>query len=318
MYSFKDEVLKQIPEGHIFKRIYAATSTETIVETSLHSAVKLFTLPKMDISSLFKKAPTLAVGTDWTYNDLYKKISDIYALGLVEGIDYFNNDAVKPSITQRKVVLPIKMESYGYYGEIPCNVVIGTLVGISNEVKRDLRGGLEPYLKAMKLQSFLMSKRFNCGCGVNFIGAHFSESFIEGICKQAEGSISEEIRTYLSTLLSSSVIDTFFSDGLSDICSLKSSDGEVFLVRVKTTPDDIPLISNETNDLETSDSKGLLVGMRLKLSENPEEGKGEINIQQSDSDISVLLVTPEENTKPVTEEVIEKVTPPKRTRKKKA
>lgn len=320
MYIFKDELLNQIPEDHVVGRVYATSETETIVETSHYHATKVFTLPKMDISSLFKKVPTISVGTDWTYNDLYAKISDIYSLGLVQGIDYSNNDAVKPSPQLRYVDLPISYTSYGYYGNIGCNVVIGGLVGICNESQRDLRGSMTVYLKAVKLQSFLMSKRFGCDCGSNFIGDHFSGSFIETIRVQAEQAINEDSSKILVDILSSSVIDTFFNDGLSDVCSLRSNTGDVYLVRIKTTSDDTPLLSNETNNLETSDSKGLLVGMRMRVSENPEEGKGEINIQQSDSDISLLSVTPEENTDQVTEEVKDEITPVpvKKTRKKKS
>lgn len=313
MYSFKDDLLKQLPEGYKFIRIYSTNEKETIVEASINAANKVFTLSKMDISSLFNKVPTIAVGTDWTYNDLYKKISDIYALGLVQGVDYYNNEAVKPSVTLRYEELPLLADSYGYYGKIPCHVVIGTLMGISNEVQRDLRGGMAPYLQALKLQSFLMSKRFGCISGSNFIGDRFSGSFIEAISEQAKQEINETVSNHLGDILRGSVIDFFFSDGISDICSLKNSSGEVFLIRIKTTPDDIPsIISNETIDLETSNSKGLLVGMRLRMSENPDEGKGEINIQQSDSDISVLSVTPEESTEEVTP------TPVKKTRKKKS
>lgn len=312
MYSFKDELLKQLPEGYKFTRIYATSETETIVEASVNASNKVFTLPKMDISSLFKKVPTIAVGTDWTYNDLYKKISDIYSLGLEQGIDYYNNDAVKPSVSLRYEELPLSVDSYGYYGNIPCHVVIGTLMGISNEVQRDLRSNMTPYLKALKLQSFLMSKRFGCVSGSNFIGDRFSGSFIEAISEQAKQELDETVSHHLSSVLRNSVIDFFFSDGLSDICSLKNSSSEVFLIRVKTTPNDIPIISNETIDLETSNSKGLLVGMRLRMSENPDEGKGEINIQQSDSDISVLSVPPEESTEEVTP------APVKKTRKKKS
>ncbi len=319
MYSFKDDVLKQLPEGQVFSRIYSISDTETIVEAKENSAVKTYTLPKVDISSLFTKLPTIAVGTSWTYNDLYAKISDIYSLGLVQGIDYYNNQAVKPSVVARIEQLPISKDSYGYYGNIPCNVVIGTLAGISNETKRDLRGGLGPYLKALKLQSFLMSKRFGCDCGANFIGDRFSGLFIEGISQQAKEELSEEMGILLADILSGSFIDFFFSDGVSDICSLKGSNGEIFLIRIRTLSNDIPIFSNEGIDVKTDNSKGLLVGMRLRMSENPEEGKGEINIQQSDSDISVLLVTPEESTDQVTEEVKEEVTPPvKKTRKKKS
>ena len=319
MYSFKDELLTQIPEGHIVTGVRAVSEEVTVVETSEHHAKHVFTLSKMDISSLFKKVPTLSVGTDWTYNDLYAKISDIYSLGLVRGIDYDNQQAIKPSVTLRYEELPLLVNSYGYYGKIPCNIVIGSLCGICNNSQRDLRGGLAPYLKALKLQSFLMSKRFGTDQGTNFSGDHFSVAFIEAIRIEAEQEVGQKYSEILVDILTHSVIDFFFSDGLSDLCSLKSYDGEVYLIRINTSSDDLPVISNETNDLETSDSKGLLVGMRLRLSENPEEGKGEINIQQSDSDISVPLVTPEENTNQVTEEVTEKVTTPvKRTKKKKS
>lgn len=315
-YSFKDEVISRIPDTHKFIRMFSVNDTETSIETLSNGAKFTSLMRKVDITTLFSKLPTIHVGTDMTYNDLYEEISTLYGLGLVKNIDYYNSDAVKPSSAPRYVELPISSDSYGYYGVIRCYVVLGALTGIKRNVIRDLRGkDISKYLLRVKVKAVLMSKCF-VGSRNNFIENRFTISFINEFLPEIETLLGKDVSLYFANILPRSTITDFFSDGISDIVVVRCPDGEVFLVRIKTLVDDIPVISNETIDVKTDDSKELLVGNEIEVSEQPEEGKGDLNIQQSDSDISLLSVSPQESIMEDTQEVVDQPVTKKRTRKK--
>lgn len=303
-YSFKDEVVKRLPVGHRFVRIYSSSNRESIVETVKDAIKQTLRMKKVDLTSYFSQFPTFSVRETETFNDLYKRISARYGLGLEMNLDYYDSRPVRPTSVTQYVELPIKADSYGYYGVIRCNVILDALAGDNVTVKRDVTETTsQSQFNYLKVRTYFMSKPFTTDLPL-FVEDRLSVPFIEAITADMDREVYFGWSDFYKGILSEAVIEDVFNDGLSDILVVRTHKDIPFFIRFSGV---LPLIkNNEDIDTETDTSKEVLVGSEDSVAENPVEGKGELLYTVERSDIPTEVVTPEETT-----------TPTKKARKKK-
>ena len=259
-YSFKDDVIARLPAGHTFVRMYSTGDQQTSVETSLNGVKNVFIMEKVDLSTYFFKMPTIALEAGKTFNDLYEKISDLYSLGMQRNVDFYNSDVVEVGTTPRFFELPISRNSYGYSGIIRCFVIECEFSGSGSEINNDISGqDLAVAMSHLKFRNFLAGNLFQTDPPL-FIENHLSAALIDKITANLDEEIvvgaSDTFREELST---STVVDVF-SDGLSDIAVLLTSGHDLYHLRFKSEPNDLPIIKNGNSDVKTDDSKELPVG----------------------------------------------------------
>lgn len=303
-YSFKDEVVKRLPVGHRFVRIYPSSNRESIVETVKDAIKQTLRMKKVDLASYFSQFPTFSVRETETFNDLYKRISARYGLGLEMNLDYYDSRPVRPTSVTQYVELPIKADSYGYYGVIRCNVILDALAGDNVTVKRDATETTsQTQFNYLKVRTYFMSKPFTTDLPL-FVEDRLSVPFIEAITADMDREVYFGWSDFYKGILAEAVIEDVFNDGLSDILVVRTHKDIPFFIRFSG---ELPLIkNNEDIDTETDTSKEVLVGSEDSVAENPVEGKGELLYTAERSDIPTEVVTPEETT-----------TPTKKARKKK-
>lgn len=305
-YSFKDEVIKRLPTGHRFVNISSVSEYMSEIYTVKEACRCVITMNKFDITKYFEKIPTITMGRTDTFNDLYERINELYSLGIQQGLDYYNSDALKPSSEPRYVILPINGNSYCYRGFIRCYVVLDELSGHYEASNRDLHKlSFAESFNDIKLRLHFMGNLFTCEDMFN--EDRLTEQFIDVVVKDLD-HIHQPGATFMTRrMLEVVTVVDVFNDGISNILLIKLYD-ELSFIRFHSPTGQLPVIkNNEKYDLETSTANAVLVGIENSVAEDPEEGKGGTNIQQSDSDISIDVVTPEE----------EIITPKKKTRKKK-
>lgn len=277
-YSFKDDVSARLPAGHSLIRMYSTGSTETNVETLKGSVKHTFTMSKVDVSSWFIKAPTLSLREDATYNDLYALISETYGMGLVEGVDYYDVRPLNVSAVKQYYDLPILKDSYGYRGNIRCFALNNVFSGIDNQVQRNLIDveNIEDITR-LKIRNYLAGTLSTYNRPI-FIDNRLSIGFIDHISSASYDELGPIGPALLrEELILSTVVDAF-NDGISDIAVLKTASDELTFLRYLSVEDDVPSIkNNEGIDLEIDDSQELAIGDRDSSSENPGQGKGDIN-----------------------------------------
>lgn len=303
-YSFKDEVIKRLPTGHRFVTMTSLNEYQTEIYTVKDAQRRVIVMNKVDITKRFEKIPTLTVGRTATYNDLYNLINKKYGLGIQQGLDYYNSDALKPSSEPRYVELPINGNSYCYRGMIRCYVLLDALSGTDGGTNRDLHKAHVPDdFNELKFRLHLAGTIFTHEDMFKY--DRLTDGFIDVIVKDLDRSIRSGASYAARRLLDAATIVDVFNDGLTDILLLQHYDDKYF-IRYHSPTGQLPIIkNNEKYDLETSTANAVLVGIENSVAENPVEGKGETNIQQSDSDITLDVVPPKEST------------PKKKTRKKK-
>ena len=283
-YSFKDEVATRLPTGMKMVRMYSTGEKETSIEVIRDTVKHTLSMPKVNIADYFRKTPIVRTFPGETYNDLYARISKIYALGLEQAVDYYNVAVVESNDADMVyVTLPINKDSYGYYGSISVYLTRDPL-GLSEEVlERDLAGVSQQYsLSFLKFKSHLVSQVYTSDRPI-FVDNRLSIGFVTNIMSSANGSLNGKSEYYRDELIVGVVID-MFSDGLSDLVLIKLRNGQLVLLRFKSEVGDLPVIKNSGTDLETDNSKEGSVGDDDKVSENPGDGEGDLNIPNGSED----------------------------------
>lgn len=305
-YSFRDEVIKRLPAGHQFVTMTSANEFETDILTVKDAIRRTIKMSKVDITRYFESIPTITISKTSNFNDVYSKISDLFGLGLVQGVDYYNSSLVKPSQEALYVELPINSNSSCYRGFIRCYVSLDALSGANKGVVRDLRAVSNVIeLDSLKVSLYLAGQLF-AFCNP-FAEDKLTEQFIHIVVKDMDYAIRSGYTYKFRELLKEATVKDVFNDGLSDIILINLK-GEDYFIRYHCPNGSIPLIkNNEKYDLETSTANAVLVGVEDSVAENPGERKGELLYTASRSDIPIEVVTPPEEVKPVT----------KKTRKKK-
>ena len=305
-YSFRDEVIKALPAGHKFVSMSSANEYETDILTVKDATRRIIKMTKVDIGMYFQRPPTISVSRTANINNVYDKLSDLYGLGLIQGVDYYNSSLVKASQEPLYIELPINPTSSCYRGVIRCYVTLEAFSGSSIESIRNLHTvSTINETDAIKLRHYLMGNIFTFE--FPFTEDTLSEQFIHIVVKDMDMFIRSGFTYTVRQLLKEVIVQDVFNDGISDVI-LVNFNNENHFIRYHCPHGSTPLIkNNEKYDLETSTANAVLVGAEDSVAENPGEGKGGLLYTASRSDIPIEVVTPQEEELPVK----------KKTRKKK-
>lgn len=289
-YNFKEDLASRLPKGYSIQQIYAIDENTTQVEGVKDSIKTLFKLSKVDVTPLFSKLPVIGVLPGLTMNDLYGQVDDIYGLGLLQDIDYYDSTKLNPSSVPQYVELPISNNSYGYKGMIRCYMVTDAFTGVNLDVNRDVSNvDITPGLNKLKFRNFLMGSVIGIP-GINFIGDMLSLEFVTNVIAAFKGNVPDNELSSYQTLLTVSRLVGTYSDGLSDVAVVISNQ-ELFQIRYLDT-----LKNNEVNDNTSDNSKGLTDGDTDSSAENPVSGEGDyINTERSEDPYSSTEGTTEED-----------------------
>lgn len=264
-YSFKDDVIARLPAGHTFVRMYSTDNNQTSIETSLNGVKNVFIMEKVNLSTYFFKMPTIALEVGKTYNDLYEIISDLYGLGLQRNVDFYDSALVEVGHLPQFVELPVSRNSYGYTGYIRCFVIQCELCGKNGQTHNDLsEEDVQVAMYHLKFRNYLVSKLFQTDPPL-FIENHLSSALIDKITANLDEEIVEGAADTFRQTLNNAIVVDMYTDGISDIALLLTSDRDLYQLRFKSEPHDLPIIKNGNSDVKTDDSKELPVGDRGDL-----------------------------------------------------
>lgn len=277
-YSFKDDIASRLPEGYTVYQIYSLSPDTTRIEGIKGALKTFFELKKVDLTNYFGKLPTVTVPATTTMNDLYGILSDIFDLGLLINIDYYDSTPLKASSVAQYVELPISNNSYGYKGMLRCYIVTEALTGINMDVERDVTSvDITRALNKIKFRNFIM------GCTISsaqtkFVDNTLALEFVNEIISQFSNEVDIDSLSEFKTLLSTARVVEKYSDDLSDIVVIISNQ-ELFQIRYLE-----PLKNNGTNDNTSDNSQGLPDGDTDGSAENPVSGEGDINNTEQSED----------------------------------
>lgn len=275
MYSFKDDIASRLPDGYTLSRMYSHSKDASTIEAYKDGTRTAFSLEKVDVTPLFIKLPTIYVTSSETYNDVFAKISDLFGLGLLKDIDYYNSKAVNPSSVPQYLELELSDDSYGYKGKIRCYAILDAFNGIVAGQDRDLtQADLADELDKLKFRNYLMGNLFTIPTPIVVAGT-LSLTFINEVLKNVDTEVREGCEAILRKFLSGSTVLDSYSDGLSDIVLILSSNHELFQIRYQGTLSIIK--NNDEDDTKTDDSQELPVGSGEGSAENPVGGEGDLN-----------------------------------------
>jgi hypothetical protein len=277
-YNFKDDLASRLPEGYSIYQIYSLTADMSRIEGVKGNLKTFFELKKVDLSNYLSKIPTISMPGPCTLNDLYARFSDIYGLGLLINVDYFDSTALNPSSAPQYVELPISNNSYGYKGTIRCYVVLGAFTGINPDVERDVSTvDASSRLDLIKFRNYLMAAIVDIH-ETRFIENSLSLEFITKVMARFKGQVDDTtLETFRGYLTSARVLETY-SDGLSDIAVISISQ-ELFQIRYSGL-----LKNNGKNDNTSDNSQGLTDGDTEDSAENPVGGEGDYNNTEQSED----------------------------------
>jgi hypothetical protein len=93
-----------------------------------------------------------------------------------------------------------------------------------------------------------------------FIENHLSAALIDKITSNLDDEIVDGASDTFREELSTSTVVDVFSDGISDVAVLLTANHDLYHLRFKSEPNDLPIIKNGNSDVKTDDSKELPVG----------------------------------------------------------
>lgn len=277
-YSFKDDIASRLPEGYTVYQIYSFSDDITRIEGIKGVLKTFFELKKVDLTNYFSKIPTVTISATATLNDLYRMLSDIFDLGLLINIDYYDSTPLKPSSVAQYVELPISNNSYGYKGMMRCYVVTEALTGINMDVERDVTSvDVTRALNRVKFRNFIM------GCMISstqtkFVDNALALEFVNEIIDQFSNEVDADSLSEFKTLLSTARVVEKYSDDISDIVVIISNQ-ELFQIRYLE-----PLKNNGASDNTSDSSQGLPDEDTDSSAENPVSGEGDINNTEQSED----------------------------------
>lgn len=277
-YNFKDDIASRLPEGYSIYQIYSLSGDVTRVEGIKGTIKTFFELKKVDLTNYFFKIPTITVPSSVTMNDLYNLMSEIYGLGLISGVDYYDSSTLNPSSAAQYVELTISNNSYGYKGIMRCYIVLETLTGINVDVQRDISDiDIVSALNKLKFRNFLMGSTISIA-QPQFVGNTLSLEFITAAINLFSTEVDESTLAECKSLLVGARVVEKYSDGLSDVAVIISNQ-ELFQIRFITS-----LKNNEENDSTSDSSQELPDGDTESSVENPVSGEGDYNNTEQSED----------------------------------
>lgn len=277
-YNFKDDIASRLPEGYTIYQIYSLSADVTRIEGIKGPLKTFFELKKVDLDDYFLKIPTVTVPATVTMNDLYALLSEIYGLGLVSGVDYYDSSALNPSSAPQYVELPISANGYGYKGSMRCYIVLETLTGYNVSAQRDITEvDIKSQLNKLKFRNFLMGSVISIKQS-QFVDNTLSLEFIVAIIDLFSTEVDETTLAEFKSLLTTARVVEKYSDGLSDVAVIISNQ-ELFQIRFITS-----LKNNGVNDSTSDNSQGLTDGDTESSAENPVGGEGDYNNTEQSED----------------------------------
>lgn len=293
--TFKEQVIAKLSPKDSFIRIFSVDEDKSVVETSRNGLLVRNTLNKVDISSLFSSIPYVEVTPSSTYDDVYKTISDRYGLGWVRGVDYYNSDQIQfPETHPRWERIPLKKDSYGYYGILSVMLVAKGKSLTGEILERDLTELDQNVIyDKIKLRTFFTSKVFDLEDPKKnvFADNKLSINFVDLLIDEMQNEFDEVLIDITRTGLIRGCVVGLINDGLSDVMLFQVPSGVEIFIRFYSERGDLPnlkLFPNGNDDVLVDDSNGSTTGGDGKVSEKPDEGKGDSN----NSDYEVINPNP--------------------------
>lgn len=278
--TFKESVIASLPEGVKLNRIYSLGLYRTAVETRQDNVQTEWVMEKINIADFFSVIPFMVVDTQVTYAEVYEYISNKFNLGLVSGIDYFNNETIVVGDERQYVQLPIMEDSYGYFGITGCYLVKPGTTMMTPMGERDLTQcsqsefNVEVRVKTT-LAGAILSDPDN---GLLFIENRFTGKMIKLIKDVLNRQFPDGQSVITDSDLRQGVITNVINDGLTDIAVFRLLNGNVIFIRFSSIEGDLPVLTlkeTEVGNLLDENSKESLSGVDGSSLEETGEKRGE-------------------------------------------
>lgn len=248
--TFRESVIASLPEGVELNRIYALGPYRTAVETRQDNVQTEWVMEKINIADFFSVIPFMVVDTQVTYAEVYEYISNKFNLGLVSGIDYFNNETIVVGDERQYVQLPIMEDSYGYFGITGCYLVKPGATMMTPMGQRDLTQcsqsefNVEVRVKTT-LAGAILSDPDN---GLLFIEDRFSGKMIKLIKDVLNQQFPDGQSVITDSDLRQGVITNVINDDLTDIAVFRLLNGNVIFIRFSSLAGDLPILTLKETD----------------------------------------------------------------------
>lgn len=236
MKTFEDRIKESLPEGSIYLGVTEIREDDvTVFQFNLNNDLCQGSVKRTDLNSYFINPVIVKYEDGMTYEDLYKTINQRYGLGLIKDIDFDNTDGL--DIVKNEIIsLGVLPSSYGYTGAIPIYLYKTMTNIITDGTNRNLEGvDMSTFFVDKIIQSKLGYKVFTSTSAKLFTGSLISLVFKNKI----KNYLKEIDPTYVDDLING-YIEKSFSDGLSDIVSLRTQKGYLYHIRFQSSIADLP------------------------------------------------------------------------------
>lgn len=269
-YSFKEDVISKLPSNCTFLRMYSLGPDTSSIDVTKNNIKTTLTMTKVDLTDYFLKVPTIRMDSGTKMNDLYNKISDMFGLGLLANVDYYDTTPLNLSSNALYVELPISNNSYGYKGTIRCYVVLDAFNGGCPCTDRNLcLSKTQDTLLRLKLRNYFMGNMAKIET-LYYVENSLSLEFIYSLLSNVNEELGADVSSWVKDLLIGSTLKETYTDGLSDIAIIITKDNELFQIRYLGNT----IKNNEKDDSTSDNSQELPDGN----GEDPVGGKGDIII----------------------------------------
>ena len=228
---------KQLSNTWLITGAISSTETESLILVKRGPTKSQFKLPKSDIAMRYPlSATTLAVHPGITVKEVLALLSQRDGLFMLPGVDYENSSR------------PVEMDDNGK-GELSFTVLKDSIVymgGIKIKLvlaEKALTTNVKPFtlpLAYEKIALALVRKVFTVP-GPVFTGNQLTHAFCEAVI---DDLVSFNFALYDNALeeMQQGEVVSVHNDGISDILTLRSQSGINYLIRFKTTADDVPAL----------------------------------------------------------------------------
>lgn len=238
--TFEEKVKSVIQEPSVYKRLYPLNGKETVVECLQDNHLKKGYIEKIDLKERFPNPIYLSFPYPPSGNDVFQKLNNVYGLGLVKGIDYYDNE--RYDFQKEFITFSISDDSYGFCGSVDIYVQDSGAVIPSNLPENDLTHfDFEHYFNEMKLRTILSSTVFN-QIEKMFIVEGLSLEFQKKILEYVKPLIPDYQYERLKQTLPYGYVVDLLNDGISDICFIRTQDNFVYPLRFHSTLGDLPVV----------------------------------------------------------------------------
>lgn len=230
-YSFKSDVISKLPANYTFVDMFSINGSETNITVKINGITTNLIMPKVDIGKWFINPVVLTVDRYTTYDQLYNRVSELFGLGLIKGIDYFNQELVGVPEHALTVSLPILENSHGYFGSINCLVLDSKKTFNTDLQVRNVKEFNQAFvMMQLRMKTFLSSNIFRIRTPT-FQGYRLTIEFVNLLVKDFDEMFGQGYKEMYRDEFLYGTVTKVFNDGLTDICVLTSMSGESFFIR---------------------------------------------------------------------------------------